>query len=160
MATSEEATVHPLPTIGKQLVEAGVAFNSAQYRVVKLAAELDASDEWLLSASSASRWIATALDIAISTAREWIRVGRALRHLPEIEEEFASNRLSYSKVRTLTRIATVDNETEVLEIAMTVPASRQNKVDGHADIEVLLPPVSWTITNVTEWSALDSRCSS
>ena len=119
-----EATVRLLPTIGEQLIEAGAAFNGTQYRVVRLAAELDASDEWLLTASSASRWIADTLDICVSTAREWVRVGRALRHLPDVDEAFAANRLSYSKVRTLTRIATPDNEAELLELATSVPASR------------------------------------
>jgi hypothetical protein len=40
------------------------------------------------------------------TAREHVRVARTLRDLPVIRGEFAAGRLSYAKVRALTRIAT------------------------------------------------------
>ena len=51
------------------------------------------------------------------TAREHVRVARALRDLPVIREEFAAARLSYAKVRALTRIATPDTEAGLAEIA-------------------------------------------
>ena len=51
------------------------------------------------------------------TAREHVRVARALRDLPVIRAEFAAARLSYAKVRALTRIATPDTEAGLAEIA-------------------------------------------
>jgi len=57
------------------------------------------------------------------TAREWIRIGRLLRELPAIAEAFADRAISYSKVRTLTRLATPDNEAELLAIARTTTAA-------------------------------------
>ena len=51
------------------------------------------------------------------TAREHVRVARALRDLPVIREEFAAARLSYAKVRALTRIATPDTEAGLAEMA-------------------------------------------
>ncbi|MEZ4301804.1 MAG: hypothetical protein R3B70_43115 [Polyangiaceae bacterium] len=44
------------------------------------------------------------------TVRERIRVGRALRSLPRIEEAFLSGELSYSRTREVTRVATAENE--------------------------------------------------
>ncbi|MEZ4293345.1 MAG: hypothetical protein R3B70_00085 [Polyangiaceae bacterium] len=42
--------------------------------------------------------------------RERIRVGRALRSLPRIEEAFLSGELSYSRTREVTRVATAGDE--------------------------------------------------
>ena len=50
-------------------------------------------------------------------ARERMRVGRALRQLPEIERAFVAGELSYSRVREVTRIATATDEPEWLELA-------------------------------------------
>jgi hypothetical protein len=43
---------------------------------------------------------------ASGIAREHVRVARALRSLPTIRSQFGAGRLSYAKVRALTRIAT------------------------------------------------------
>jgi hypothetical protein len=51
------------------------------------------------------------------TAREHVRVARALRELPVIRGEFGAGRLSYAKVRALTRIATPETEAGLAEIA-------------------------------------------
>jgi len=96
---------------------------------VGLAARFEASDEWIRAgAPTAAHWIAEALDISVSTAREWVRVGKALASLPIIDDAFEANALSYSKVRALTRLATSENEAELSAIAQRVSAGRL----GHA----------------------------
>ena len=108
-----------------ELVAAGHAWSSAQHRLVHLAVELDLAGTWAIDGSrTCAHWIATALDIEISTAREWLRVGRALGHLPTIDQAFAARRLSYSKVRLLTRVATHESEVELAAIAERTPAGR------------------------------------
>jgi hypothetical protein len=49
--------------------------------------------------------------------RERVRVGRALRRLPQIERAFTDGDLSYSRVREVTRVATVHTERGWLELA-------------------------------------------
>ncbi len=49
--------------------------------------------------------------------RELVRVGRALRRLHEIERAFIAGELSYSRVREVTRVATVPTERDWLELA-------------------------------------------
>ncbi|MDH3302083.1 MAG: 13E12 repeat family protein [Acidimicrobiia bacterium] len=94
-----------------------------QHQVVQVAAEFADSDEWAAAGSpTAAHWIAQAADIEVSTAREWIRVGRCLRSLPATADAFARGVVSYSKVRTLTRFATADNEVELLALAEQTPA--------------------------------------
>jgi len=124
LAITTDATVHRFPTIGERLVEAGGQLGRWQYNVIRLAADLDASDEWLLEANTAAHWIADALDMCVSTAREWVRIGGALRDLPLLDEQFSTHGLSYSKVRTLSRVATTDNEADLIEIAHRHPANR------------------------------------
>jgi len=50
-------------------------------------------------------------------ARERVRIGRALRQLPEIERALVDGELSYSRVREITRVASADTEAEWLELA-------------------------------------------
>src|SRR5690349_11993201 len=86
------------------MVEAGERWAVGQYALVRLAVELDESRDWALDGSSTcAHWIAEALDVEVCTAREWLRIGRALRALPTIAAAFEARGLSYSKVRALTR---------------------------------------------------------
>jgi hypothetical protein len=64
------------------------------------------------------------LQIKISTAREWLRIGRALSDLTELDRALADGRLSYSKVRALSRVATAKTEEELITLAQRVPAGR------------------------------------
>ena len=52
-----------------------------------------------------------------------MRVARALRGLPLICEAFAAGRLSYAKVRAVTRVASADNERALLDFALAGTAS-------------------------------------
>jgi hypothetical protein len=47
-----------------------------------------------------------------------VRVARALRELPQTSAAFGEGRVSYSKVRAMTRVATSDNESILLNIAI------------------------------------------
>ncbi|MFQ5558903.1 MAG: DUF222 domain-containing protein, partial [Acidimicrobiales bacterium] len=115
----------PARSIGERLISAGHALGRAQQEIVALAAEFEAGNEWIQGGSpTAAHWIADRLDVRVSTAREWIRTGRALSGLPVIASAFEAQQLSYSKVRSLTRVATPDSEAELCELARQVPAGR------------------------------------
>ena len=98
-------------------------WSTSQREVIGLAADFAESGEWAISnAVSAAHWIASVADIEACTAREWIRVGKRLRALPLIAALFDADELSYSKVRTLSRLATPENEAQLAAIAKDVPA--------------------------------------
>ncbi|MCB0966719.1 MAG: DUF222 domain-containing protein [Ilumatobacter sp.] len=100
-------------------------WSNDQRTVVVLAAEFADSGEWAASGSaSAAHWIAASADIEVCTAREWIRVGRSVRSLPLVARLFDTGELSYSKVRTLTRVATSENESALVALAVNVPAGQ------------------------------------
>jgi hypothetical protein len=105
------------------VVELGARWLSRQYELVRLIAALDASGEWALDGSmTCAHWVAEALDVEVCTAREWLRIGRALADLPLVDSALAQGRLSYSKVRALTRVATPETEAELCALAERVPA--------------------------------------
>ena len=58
------------------------------------------------------------------TAREHVRVARALGGLPLIDAALAAGRLSYSKVRALTRVATAATEATLLDTAGRTTAAQ------------------------------------
>ncbi len=115
------ATTTPLK---ERLRDTATIWAQSQHELVILAAEFADSGDWLLDGSNtAASWLAEVADVEASTAREWIRIGRCLRSLPASADAFASGDLSYSKMRTLTRVATAENEAELVALAKTVSAS-------------------------------------
>ncbi|MCP3935603.1 MAG: DUF222 domain-containing protein [Actinomycetia bacterium] len=145
-ATRQEATTtndaDPLST-GEELMALGWEINTNQYRLVHLAARFDEELEWYRQGlKSASHWIAERLQIQSSTAREWVRVGHALRHLPLIGAALAANEISYAKARILTRWADADSEERLLVLARERTANRLSPAiaralldDGETDDE-------------------------
>ena len=92
---------------------------------IGLLVEFDLSGEWAFdNAPSCAHWVADRADEELCTVREWLRIGHALTGVDEVARRFADGRLSYSKVRTLTRVANVDNQHELCALAERVPASR------------------------------------
>ncbi|PWG69360.1 HNH endonuclease, partial [Enterococcus hirae] len=67
---------------------------------------------------SCAEWLAWRCGITLSAAREKVRTAQALRGLPQISGAFADGRLSYSKVRALTRAADRHNEGLLLAYAL------------------------------------------
>src|SRR5690606_26196459 len=73
---------------------------------------------------SCAEWLAWRCELSLSAAREKLRTAHALRRLPAISKAFAEGRLSYSKVRALTRVAQAQDEDLLLEYALRSTAAR------------------------------------
>jgi hypothetical protein len=107
------------------VIAVGEHWSTAQRRLLRLVVELDESGEWTADgACTCAHWVANALGVEVCTAREWLRIGRALPTLPTIDAAFEGGDLSYSKIRALTRVATSENEAELCRIALRVAAGR------------------------------------
>src|SRR5699024_1761759 len=96
---------------------AGIAASTCRFLV--LLGEFDAREGWgrYVGVTSMTHWLSWQCGLARVTAREQVRLARALRVLPSVTAEFAAGRLSYSKVRALTRVEEADNEEEQLQVA-------------------------------------------
>ena len=77
---------------------------------------------------STTHWLAWYCGLTQRAAREHVRVARALGKLPLLRAHFARGELSYSKVRTLTRIAVPANEEELVEVAGNSTAAQLERI--------------------------------
>jgi hypothetical protein len=114
---------HQAESIREQVVRAGAHMSASQYRLIHLVVQLDESGEWAADGSpTCAHWLADALDVDTSTAREWLRVGKKLTELSMVDSMFEQGRLTYSKVRAVTRVAKPETQGELCELAESVPA--------------------------------------
>ena len=98
---------------------------AATCRFLVLLAEFDAREGWASwDMPSCAAWLSWKCQMSSGTAREHVRVARALRSLPVIRGGFAAGRLSYAKVRALTRIAIPDSDADLAEMAGPMTASQ------------------------------------
>ena len=88
---------------------AHIAASTCAY--LELVAELAVRRVWAdHGARTPGQWLSYQLGLGNSTAADHLRVGLRLRELPVIRERFAAGRISYSKVRAITRIAVPETE--------------------------------------------------
>ena len=97
----------------------------AGHRLLQLVAEFDARRGWELGGhASCAHWLAARAGLDLGTAREKVRVARALEDLPETSAWLGLGRISFSQARALTRVATPDDEAELLEAAHGMTTAR------------------------------------
>jgi Domain of unknown function (DUF222)/HNH endonuclease len=119
------AAAVPLERLEAQICELAGHLAAATCRFLVLLGDFDTRRGWASwEMPSCAVWLSWKCQLSSGTAREHVRVARALRDLPVIRAEFAAGRLSYAKVRALTRIATAGNEQGLAEIAAPMTANQ------------------------------------
>jgi hypothetical protein len=99
--------------------------NAESYRMLVLVREFDDRLGWAKwTFPNCAEWLAWRCSISLSAAREKVRTAHALRQLPEISAAFANGRLSYTKVRALTRVADDCDEDLLLAYALDATAAQ------------------------------------
>ena len=97
--------------------------NAVNYRLLVLVREFDDRMGWAKwSFPSCAEWLSWRCGISLSAAREKVRTAQALRELPAISLAFREGRLSYTKVRALTRVAALHDEESLLRYALDATA--------------------------------------
>src|SRR5580692_9427908 len=115
----------PLERLEAQLCELAGHIAAATCRFLVLLGDFDARCGWASwDMRSCAEWLSWKCQMSPGTAREHVRVARALRDLPVIRAEFGAGRLSYAKARALTRIATPDTDRGLAEIAGPMTGSQ------------------------------------
>ena len=131
--TSQSVLENDFSTMDDDALAAAVStlaahIHAATYRLLSLIAELDRREVWAAQgALSCAHWLSWACGIDTHTAREKVRVARALTELPLLSEALAKGELGYSKVRALTRIAAPENEADLLNIGLHGTAQHVEK---------------------------------
>ncbi len=105
-------------SLGAEITELCACSYALEARFLDLLREFDAGKSWeRLGFHSCAHWMNLKCSMGLHAARERLRVAHALANLPKMARAFAEGRLSYSKVRAMTRVADSTNEDYLLMIA-------------------------------------------
>jgi Domain of unknown function (DUF222)/HNH endonuclease len=98
----------------------------SQSALLELLGEFDAlgAIRYWTDFKSLAHWLSWCCSMSPGVAREHVRVAKALRGMPVIAGLFREGRLSYSKVREVTRVVDVVDEQRLAELALTATASQ------------------------------------
>jgi hypothetical protein len=114
--STDERSVEELDAAIGRLVR---QMNADAHRMLVLVREFDDRFGWKKwGYKSCAEWLAWRASLSLCAAREKVRTAQALRALPAISAAFAEGRLSYSKVRALTRVAYAYGEEVLLKHAL------------------------------------------
>ena len=90
--------VVPLGRLEERICELAAHLAAGTCRFLRLVAEFDARRGWACwICRPCAAWLAWKCQVAPGTAREQVRVARALEGLPVICAQFAAGRMSYAK---------------------------------------------------------------
>jgi hypothetical protein len=115
--------------LGEEIANLAAHLDAATHRLLECLRQFDATGGWHdQGAISCAHWLAWRTGLDAATAREKVRVARALGGLPAIDEALRQARLSYAKVRALTRVATPENEARLLELALEATGAQLERL--------------------------------
>jgi len=107
-----------LDHIESEITELAAHIHAATFRLLELIREFDEREGWFgPGLKSCAHWLNWKVGISLGAAREKVRVAHALKNLPKISDSFRQGRISFSKVRAMTRVATPESEDFLLMIA-------------------------------------------
>ncbi len=107
-----------LEELEEEIVILAAHSHAAEHRLLVLVAEFDRRRGWELGGHrTCAHWLAFRIGIDMGAARERVRAARVLVDLPETSASMSRGELSFSAVRALTRVATSENEGDLLDLA-------------------------------------------
>ncbi|MCZ2837907.1 HNH endonuclease signature motif containing protein [Modestobacter sp. VKM Ac-2985] len=125
VTTDSIEPMEPIEALGDRICAGAVQLAAASASWLRLVAEFDEREGWGgVGITSCAHWLAWKCALTPGTARQHVRVARALRALPLTSAAFSAGELSYSKVRALTRVAEPGTEAELVEFARHATASQ------------------------------------
>ncbi len=117
------------PSLGDRIATLCAAITISEHALITVLREFDESGDWAREgALTCAHWLSWRVGMGPAASRERIRIAKALGGLKKIDEAFGGARISYSKVRAVTRVATVDNEELLLEIAQNSTAAQLERI--------------------------------
>ncbi|MCW8926375.1 MAG: HNH endonuclease, partial [Xanthomonadales bacterium] len=117
--TRQNPSTNQLNHLADDITELVAHLDAGTYRLLELICEFDENEGWAgPGLKSCAHWLNWKCGISLGSARERVRVARALPNLPAISAAFREGSVSYSKVRAMTRVATPENESALLQVAL------------------------------------------
>ena len=115
-----------LARLGDRIAELSARIQAATHELV-LIREFDEREGWD-GCLSCAQWLSWRAGLSLGAAREHVRVARALGELPKLSDAMRRGRVSYSKVRAVTRVATPENEQTLLDVALAGTAAHVERI--------------------------------
>ena len=116
-----------LARLGDRIAELSARIQAATYELLVLIREFDEREGWD-GCVSCAQWLSWRAGLAPGAAREHVRVARALGKLPKLSDAMRRGKISYSKVRAVTRVATPDNEDDLLYVCQAGTAAHVERI--------------------------------
>ena len=124
-----EMTRAEIDALAEEIAVTAAHLDAATHRLLTQIRVFDRAGGWRAQgALSCAHWLAWRIGLGPGPAREKVRVAHRLGELPLIDEALRRGEISYSKVRAMTRIATRENEAELLEMARAMTAAQLEKL--------------------------------
>ena len=124
-----DPTAMPVEVLEAELCRRAANMTSAEAEWLGLLAEFDRRQGWASwGCVSCASWLSWQLGLDLGAAREKVRVAKALEQLPRLAAAMATGRLSYSKVRALTRIANEYNEPDLVDLALSATSHQVERI--------------------------------
>lgn len=120
---TEPCEADQLQDLGDEIVILAAHIAAATHRMLVMIAEFDEREGWRAGGHrGCAEWLMVRAGMSQNVATERVRAARALVELPKISNAMRQGVLSFSKVKALTRIATPENEAELLLFARKATA--------------------------------------
>jgi hypothetical protein len=108
-----------LSRLSDEITELAANLDAGEFQFLSLIGIFDEEGGWHgPGINSCAHWLNWKCGISIGVAREKVRIAKSLPGLPQISEAFSQGKISYSKVRAMTRVATHQNEEALLNVAL------------------------------------------
>ncbi len=116
-----------LELLGNQIAELSARIDAATYDLLCHLHEFDRRYGWE-GWRSCAHWLNWRTGLDLGAAREKLRVATALADLNHVAAAMARGKLSYSKVRALTRVASPATEARLLAVALCATAAQVERL--------------------------------
>ena len=116
-----------LARLGDRIAELSARIQAATHELLVLIREFDEQEGWD-GCLTCAHWLSWRAGLSPGAAREHVRVARALGELPKLSDAMRRGRVSYSKVRAVTRVATPENEQALLDVALAGTAAHVERI--------------------------------
>ena len=116
-----------LDRLGDRIAELSARIDAAIYELLCYLHQFNQQHGWE-GFRSCAHWLNWRTGLDLGAAREKLRVAAALAELPHIAAAMACGRLSYSKVRALSRVAAPATEARLLAVACGATAAQVERL--------------------------------